>query len=257
MKLFSMLVIAIFSGPAAIAAAQSYAVFEGMREVRVQVPLPAAAAPAGLAALTMSQVYSMNYEALAADLRKEIDNSCDTDYMVANDAFGLTQTEQCVVSNYTTTWFSVVNPGLWRSNQSGSGLGGLGWAYVRVLDKALSKMKSEPEMILYRGTQRQIKFIPGQAAQLKAYSSTSPKIETAQWFIGGDEPRIMVIKARSAKNIMRYTMTGQEEERLLPRNVWVRMERSEMKNIKVFNEETGAEESTEVEFVYLTEVIPS
>ncbi|HCC46894.1 MAG TPA: hypothetical protein DEQ38_02065 [Elusimicrobia bacterium] len=215
---------------------------------------PALSRAGGLEGMNLQEVYSLPVPALEAALQDELAEECAMNFTPGGKPSPLTGIEQCAVSLYTSSWFYTINSKLWKTDQTGSALSGKEWAYVRVLDLALSKIPAKPALV-YRGTARTIKFTaPGQVARLKGYSSTSPDMETAKWFLNSDAARLMIINSYSGRDIMPYTQTGQEKELLLPRSTWVRFDRAEMKRIKLLDEETGEEVTREVEFVYLTEV---
>lgn len=197
-------------------------------------------------ALAQSEV-----ETIVMDLDRE---TCDgliaTVTQGVNDPANLTPAEFCAVQNYSNGRYGV-NRLLWETDASGSKLSGFDWAYVRVLDSALAKIKSAPSTLVYRGTSRHgLKFTkPGQIVRLKGYTSTTPNYEVAEGFIGD---RLMIIKVISGKNIKPYSNGGGEDELLLPRSSFVRFDRAEVKTLELFTDE--GPKKRKVEIVYLTEV---
>lgn len=180
--------------------------------------------------------------------------SCEWTSSVANgekDPAKLTAAQACAVGHYSAGGYSV-NAGLWETDPSGSALNGAEWAYVRVLDLALAKIPAEPKRTVYRGTSvHSLKLVKGQTVRLKGYTSTSTQPDVAEGFVGD---RWMVIETISGRNIQRYSNAGGEEEILLPRSSWVRVDRVERKKMDIFSEEEGRMISREVEVVHLTEV---
>ncbi len=213
-----------------------------------------------LHSLSREQVYSLSIDELENMVREVVLKDCP--FSLVDQAFSgqLTLLDICSIHSYTTTAFARINKGLWLSSSSADKLNGEDWAYIRMLDRALDKIPAQEPTVVYRGTQRKhIKFTePGQLVELKGYTSTTPEQEIAEGFLNGEDEnnyRLMVIQVRSAKDITRLAGVA-EKELLLKRGTWVRFERSEIKEINVFREDSGETERRKVEFVFLTEVSP-
>ena len=209
--------------------------------------------------LSLPEVFALPMDEVENCLAEKLADMCAFEITPGESSSSplVNSVEMCAIHAYTTVTFVEINRGLWKSDARGSGLKGEDWAYVRLLDHALNKIKSEKPLTVYRGTTRKgLKFTKkGQIIRLKGYTSTSPNQEVAKWFLSGskDGDRLMIINALSAKNIS--PMAGApEEEYLLPRSTWVRFEKSEIKEITVWPEGAEKEEKRQVEFIYLTEV---
>lgn len=222
------------------------------------LPLTTYANPAGLGlgleSLSLAQVYALPVPELETRLLKEKKEACDA--LISSVSLGrkdpanLTPAQLCAVQDYSGAGY-LVNKKLWETEADGKALTGNEWAYVRVLDSALAKIKTAPPATVYRGAARKdIKFTkPGQIVRLKGYTSTSPNRESAESFI---TDRLMVIQARSGKNIKIYSNAGAEDEFLLPRSTKVRFERAEETILELFTEE--GPKKLAVEIVHLTEL---
>lgn len=216
--------------------------------------LPGLGRANNIEAMNLAEVYSLSQSEVEAAVMDFDQETCDE--LIAavtqgvNDPAKLTPAQFCAIQNYSNGRY-VVNRLLWETDVSGSKLNGMDWAYVRVLDSALAKIKNSPPTVVFRGTSRnEIKFTErGQIVRLKGYSSTSPNREVAEGFI---RDRLMIIKALSGKNIKNYSNAGSEDELLLPRSTLVRFDHAELKILDLFTEE--GPEKREVEIVYLTEV---
>lgn len=212
-----------------------------------------ASAQADLAVMSLQQVYSLpqeQVEKIVWDADRDACADLISSYTQGkNDPAKLSPAQFCAVQNYSSSRY-MVSAGLWAADPT-KVLNGTDWAYVRVLDSALEKIKNEPPTLVYRGTSRKsLAFTkPGEIVRLKGYVSTSPNRESAEGFI---RDRLMVIKAISGKNIKPYSNAGGEDEFLLARSTLVRFERSEVVTMELFTDE--GPEDREVEIVYLTEI---
>ncbi len=204
--------------------------------------------------MSLQDVYGLSesdIEAIVLSNDKEVcDELISSVTQGENDPAQLSPAQFCAIQNYSNGRFSI-NKQLWQTDSTGSALNGNDWAYVRVLDSALAKIKSTPLTTVYRGaSSKDIKFTkPGQIVRLKGYTSTTPSRDVAEGFV---QDRLMVLKITSGKNIKPYSNAGSEDELLLPRSTYVRFDRSEIKTLDLFTED--GPEKRKVEIVYLTEV---
>lgn len=209
---------------------------------------------AGFEQLKLQDIYGFpigKVESIVLSTDKEMCDGLISSYTQGvNDPAHLNAAQFCAVQNYSNSRYSI-NKQLWLTDSTGSALSGTDWAYVRVLDMALAKIKTEKPTLVYRGAARKdIQFSKvGQIVRLKGYTSTSPNREVAEEFI---KDRLMIIKALSGKNIKSYSNAGSEDEFLLPRSTFVRFDGAEIKTLELFTDE--GPEQRKVEIVYLTEM---
>ena len=220
---------------------------------------PKTSCAASLRTRSLTDVYAMSMQELEDCLRDSIAELCAFETVPGEsaDSTEINTLEICAVHNYTTVTFGEINSGLWKTGPKGNGLTGEQWGYVRVFDHALSKIKPAGPLTVYRGTRKSKLALgqPGKVMRLKGYSSTSPDIEVAQWFLDAHakDNLLMVIQSQSARKIS--DMAGApEKEYLLPRSTWVRYERSEVKELTMAPEGEDKEYKVKVEFAYFTEV---
>ncbi len=203
---------------------------------------------------SLQQIYALSQEKVEEIVSTNYQSFCDglvSVYIQGHtDPANLTPAEFCAVQHYSGAGFKV-NTNLWLTDSTGSGLDGLQWAYVRVLDSALRKIKNEKPSIVYRGASKKHIVLPkpGGTIRLKGYTSTSLDRDVAEGFI---EDRLMIIKVFSSKNIKLYSNAGTEDEYLLPRDTYLRLDRSEFKTLSIFTD--FGPEDRKVEIVYLTEI---
>lgn len=204
--------------------------------------------------LTLQQIYALPMSAVQDAVMAEDKTSCDqlisSRRLGGENPDGLTEAEFCAVQNYTSGHYSVNKP-LWLTDSTGSGLTGTEWAYVRTLDAALAKIPNAPEMTVYRGTSQDVLALPkpGKTLRLKGYTSTSPTLDAAEAFL---IDRLMIIKVKSGKDLKPYSNAGFEDEILLPRSTFVRVDRVEKKKMELFTE--NGPELRLIEIVHLTEI---
>jgi hypothetical protein len=243
--------------PASQSSPVSAAISAGSAQTSKRLPATFRSTDESLENLTLAQVYDLAYEEAERLLYNGQKPECPSDSAVANgepDPAKLTPGELCAVVNYSMSAYENINPRLWAADQTGVALNGRDWAYVRVLDSALKKMKPAPPTTVFRGTSRKIKFYkPGERVRLKGYTSTSVSKDAAEQFLRADA-RLMIIKTKSARNLQIYSQAGMEAEYLLPRSSWIRFDRSEIKKLKSVDPDTGNPVVLDVENVYMTEI---
>lgn len=237
---------------------------EGSMNLKATFLIPIASLAIGLAEearassldkLTLQAIYSLPLSEVESSVYQQLQHVCSGLLSLVvqgmNDPANLPPAEFCAVQNYTGAGY-LLNKSLWLTKSSGNALSGSEWAYVRTLDSALSKIQNSPEMTVYRGTSKRHFQLPevGQVFRLKGYTSTTPNRESAENFV---IDRLMIIRIRSGKNIRPYSNAENEEEILLPRSTFVRVDKVEIKTLNLFTEENGPEKR-KVEIVYLTEV---
>ena len=214
----------------------------------------APAAHADLTTLTLEQVYAMPMEKLEEEVYAQEREQCEALLSATDgeaDPNGLTKAERCVVQNYTNSSFETINKSLALAEDA-SGLNGAQWGFVRVMDAALKKIKSQARTV-YSGThQRHVKFADmpkGKTIRFKPYTSTSTLQEKAEDFM---TDRMMIIKIANGKNLAAYSNAGMESEILLPRSTKLRFDDRKVKLMEVWTEEGPVRRK--VELIYLTEV---
>jgi|FLYM01.1.fsa_nt_gi hypothetical protein len=211
-------------------------------------------ADSSLRPLNLEQIYSLPMSQIEASVYAQDQEMCEgsmsTYQQGVDDPAGLNKAEFCAVQIYSGSGFEI-NRYLWTTPSDGSHLDGMQWAFVRLLDQALSKIKSQPQTVVYSGTtRRHMSFTqPGQVIRFKGYTSTTEDRFVAEGFV---IDRLLVMTIVNGKDIMGYSNAGMERELLLPRSSYLRFDRSEMVEMEIFTE--SGPEVRQVEVVYLTEV---